>query len=97
MSEPFEPDVEDGAPRYLVGVRLREPLLADDYETADPDLHVGDLVMVETGGGAPAIGEVRRPKRVVPSFKCDRVYRRVVRPATARRPWRCSGVRSSWG
>ena len=26
MSEPFEPDVEDGAPRYLVGVRLREPL-----------------------------------------------------------------------
>ena len=90
MSEPFEPDVEAGAPRYLVGVRLREPLLADDYETGDPDLHVGDLVMVETGGGAPAIGEVRRPKRVVPSFKRDRVYRRVVRPATAseQRDWR---------
>jgi cell fate regulator YaaT (PSP1 superfamily) len=90
VSEPFEPDPDDGAPRHLVGVRLREPQLAEDYETSDPDLHVGDLVVVETGGGAPAVGEVRRPRRAVPSFKRDRVYRRVIRHATAseQRDWR---------
>ena len=71
----------DETPRYLIGVRLREPLLAEDYQTTDPDLHVGDVVLVETGG-SPAIGEVRRPKRPVPSFKRDRVYRRVLRRAT---------------
>ncbi len=90
MSEPFDPDVVDETPRYLVGVRLREPLLAEDYETGEADLHVGELVVVETGGGAPAVGEVRRPKRAVPPFKRDRVYRRVVRRATAseERDWR---------
>src|SRR6266851_2293645 len=89
MSEPIEEGAPealetpavDETPRYLIGVRLREPLLADDYQTTDADLHVGDFVLVETGG-APVLGEVRRPKRPVPSFKRDRVYRRVVRRAT---------------
>jgi cell fate regulator YaaT (PSP1 superfamily) len=90
MSEPIEPAAPeapappvDATPRYLVGVRLREPLLAEDYETADPDLHVGDFVLVETGGGT-VLGEVRRPRRPVPASKLDRLYRRVVRRAGGR-------------
>jgi cell fate regulator YaaT (PSP1 superfamily) len=90
MSESIEPVTPeavqapvDESPRYLVGVRLREPLLTEDYQTTDPDLHVGDFVLVETGGGT-VLGEVRRPKRPVPSFKLDRVYRRVVRRANGR-------------
>jgi cell fate regulator YaaT (PSP1 superfamily) len=90
MSEPIEPVTPaavqapvDESLRYLVGVRLREPLLTEDYQTTDPDLHVGDFVLVETGGGT-VLGEVRRPKRPVPSFKLDRVYRRVVRRANGR-------------
>ena len=45
--------------------------------------------MVETGGGT-AVGEVRRPRRPLPEFKRDRLYRRVVRPATEAeaREWR---------
>jgi cell fate regulator YaaT (PSP1 superfamily) len=86
MSEPVEPvasaaPVVDEAPRYLIGIRLREPWLAEDYQTTDGDLHVGDFVVVETGGGT-AVGEVRRPKRSLPEFKRDRAYRRVVRRAT---------------
>ena len=90
MSESIEPATPeaiqapvDESPRYLIGVRLREPLLTEDYQTTDPDLHVGDFVLVETGGGT-VLGEVRRPRRPVPSFKRDRVYRRVVRRATGR-------------
>jgi len=83
MSELIEPAVtDDEPPRLLVGVRLREPLLAEDYQTDDTRLSVGDFVVVETGG-ATAVGEVRRPRRPVPSFRRDRVYRRVVRRATA--------------
>jgi len=83
MSEFIEPPVtDDEPPRLLVGVRLREPLLAEDYQTDDTRLSVGDFVVVETGG-ATAVGEVRRPRRPVPSFRRDRVYRRVVRRATA--------------
>ena len=86
MSEPLEPaataaGAAEETPQYLIGVRLREPLSAEDHLTTDTDLHVGDLVMVETGGGS-AVGEVRRPKRPLPSFRRDRVYRRVVRRAT---------------
>jgi cell fate regulator YaaT (PSP1 superfamily) len=86
MSEPVEPvasaaPVVDEAPRYLIGVRLREPWLAEDYQTTDGDLHVGDFVVVETGSGT-AVGEVRRPERSLPEFKRDRAYRRVVRRAT---------------
>jgi len=51
------PEVE---PQYLIGIRLREPLQAEDYLTTDVDLHVGDVVAVETGQGT-GIGEVRRP------------------------------------
>src|SRR5207244_11346538 len=63
---------------YLVGVRLREPAPADDYKVVgDLVLHVGDVVSVETQSGA-ALGEVRRPRRPVPEFRRDRLYRRVV-------------------
>ncbi len=90
MSEPLDPvepiapaaAVVDEAPRYLIGVRLREPWLAEDYQTVDRDLHVGDLVVVETGGGT-AVGEVRRPKRPLPEFRRDRMYRKIVRRATS--------------
>ncbi|MGH7349903.1 MAG: hypothetical protein ACREI6_07785, partial [Candidatus Rokuibacteriota bacterium] len=86
MSEPLEPaasaaSAAEETPQYLIGVRRREPLLAEDHLTTDTDLHVGDLVVVDTGGGT-TVGEVRRPKRPLPSFKRDRVYRRVVRRAT---------------
>ncbi len=67
---------------YLVGVRLRAVGQADDYKLVEElPLHVGDLVVVDTGAGE-AVGEVRRPRRVLPAFKKDRPYRRVVRPAT---------------
>jgi len=69
-------------PQYLIGVRLREPLMPDDYLTADADLHVGDLVVVEVAGGT-AVAEVRRPERPLPEFKRGRLYHRVIRRATA--------------
>ncbi|HEX4994827.1 MAG TPA: PSP1 domain-containing protein, partial [Methylomirabilota bacterium] len=86
MTEPLEPaataaSVAEETPQYLIGVRLREPLLAEDHLTTETDFHVGDLVVVDMGGGT-AVGEVRRPRRPLPSFKRDRVYRRVVRRAT---------------
>jgi cell fate regulator YaaT (PSP1 superfamily) len=63
---------------YLVGVRLRETVPADDYKlVGDLPLHVGEIVVVETQGGT-ALGEVRRPRREVPESKRDRLYRRVV-------------------
>jgi cell fate regulator YaaT (PSP1 superfamily) len=66
---------------YLIGVRLREPLQAEDHQTAMEDLHVGDFVVVETGQGT-VVGEVRRPKRALPEFKRGRLYRTVLRRAT---------------
>ncbi len=75
-----EPAVEE-IPQFLVGIRLREPLMAEDYLTTDADLHVGDFVVVETGGST-AIAEVRRPKRPLPEFKRGRLYRKVIRRAT---------------
>jgi cell fate regulator YaaT (PSP1 superfamily) len=63
---------------YLVGVRLRDTSPADDYKlVGDLPLHVGDVVVVEAPNGT-LLGEVRRPRRVVPEFKRDRLYRRVV-------------------
>jgi cell fate regulator YaaT (PSP1 superfamily) len=67
---------------YLVGVRLRPTAQADDYRVGDLELHVGDLVFVETAS-EPLMGEVRRPKREIPEMKKDRAYPRVVRVATA--------------
>jgi cell fate regulator YaaT (PSP1 superfamily) len=63
-------------------VRLRDGANADDYKIVDLEAHVGDLVLVETQNGA-VIGEVRRPRRSLPEAKKDRLYRRVVRQATA--------------
>ena len=63
---------------YLVGVRLRDTAPADDYKlVGDLPLHVGDIVVVEAQVGT-LTGEVRRPRRVIPEFKRDRLYRRVV-------------------
>ncbi len=65
----------------LVGVRLRPTAPADDYRVGDLELHVGDLVFVETAADT-LIGEVRRPKREIPETKKDRAYPRVLRLAT---------------
>jgi cell fate regulator YaaT (PSP1 superfamily) len=82
MERPSELATPGPAGRYLVGVRLREPLLAEDYATTDPGLHVGDFVVVQ-GGEEAAVAEVRRPKRGIPEGKRDRDYREVLRRATA--------------
>src|SRR5947208_3492140 len=66
---------------YLIGVRLHASAQADDYTLGDLDVHVGDLVMVETASGI-AIGEVRRPRRELPESKRGRAYPRVVRMAS---------------
>jgi cell fate regulator YaaT (PSP1 superfamily) len=66
---------------YLIGVRLRPTSQADDYRVGDLELHVGDLVLVETAT-EPVLGEVRRPRREIPEAKKDRAYPRVVRRAT---------------
>jgi cell fate regulator YaaT (PSP1 superfamily) len=67
---------------YLIGVRLRDSAPADDYKlVGELELHVSDVVVVETPSGT-ALGEVRRPRRPVPDFKRDRLYRRVVALAT---------------
>jgi cell fate regulator YaaT (PSP1 superfamily) len=82
------------APLYLVGLRLREPLFAEDYLTTESELHVGDLAVVEATGGT-AVAEVRRPKRPLPEFKRGRLYRKVVRLATPEEAaeWRQRRVR----
>src|SRR5262249_58335110 len=69
------------APQYLVGARLREPVMPEDYLTTEAALHVGELVVVETGNGT-TVAEVRRPVRPLPEFKRGRLYRRIVRRAT---------------
>jgi cell fate regulator YaaT (PSP1 superfamily) len=67
---------------YLIGVRLRDIAFAEDYKlVGELSLHVGDVVVVETATGT-ALGEVRRPRREVPESKRDRLYRRVVGPAS---------------
>src|SRR5437899_3601013 len=66
---------------FLIGVRLRPTAQADDYRVGDLELHVGDLVLVETPS-ENVVGEVRRPKREVPPMKKDRAYPRVLRLAS---------------
>jgi cell fate regulator YaaT (PSP1 superfamily) len=91
MSEVHDATVLPGeAPvLYLVGIRLRQPLFADDYLTTETDLRVGEFCVVEAGV-VSAVGEVRRPRRELPDFKRDRPYRRVLRRATESevRDWR---------
>jgi cell fate regulator YaaT (PSP1 superfamily) len=71
----------DDMDEFLIGIRLREADNADDYKLVDLELHVGDLAVVETAGGT-TVGEVRRPRRPLPEFRRDRLYRRVVRAAS---------------
>ncbi|MGH7277373.1 MAG: PSP1 domain-containing protein [Candidatus Rokuibacteriota bacterium] len=67
---------------YLIGIRLRPGATADDYRVDESvALTVGDLCLVETGA-EPALGEVRRPRRPLPDFKRDRLFRHVLRAAT---------------
>jgi cell fate regulator YaaT (PSP1 superfamily) len=67
---------------WLIGIRLRDTALAEDYKLVeDVTPAVGDIVVVETATGT-ALGEVRRPRRPLPDFKRDRLYRRFVRQAT---------------
>jgi cell fate regulator YaaT (PSP1 superfamily) len=74
--------MDDMSEEWLIGVRLRDSALAEDYKLVDDRvLGVGDLVVVETATGT-AVGEVRRPRRPLPAFKRDRLFRRVVRDAT---------------
>jgi cell fate regulator YaaT (PSP1 superfamily) len=74
--------MSDLVDEYLVGVRLRDTVPADDYKlVGDLRLHVGDVVTVETQSGT-ALGEVRRPSRALPELRRDRLYRRVVGLAT---------------
>ncbi|MFQ5827955.1 MAG: stage 0 sporulation family protein [Candidatus Methylomirabilia bacterium] len=75
-------DVVEIAAQYLIGVRVREPVGADDYLMDDLDLHVGDFCVVEAPNGT-AVGEVRRPKRAFSEMRGGRVYPRVLRPATS--------------
>jgi cell fate regulator YaaT (PSP1 superfamily) len=69
---------------FLIGIRLRATGSAGDYRVADDvELRVGDIALVEgKDGAASAFGEVRRPRRVLPDFKRDRAFPRVIRPAT---------------
>ena len=67
---------------WLIGIRLRDTVPADDFKLVeDLAVTVGDIVLVETGSST-ALGEIRRPRRAVPEFKRDRLFRRVVRIAT---------------
>jgi cell fate regulator YaaT (PSP1 superfamily) len=67
---------------WLIGIRLRDTVPADDFKLVeDLAVTVGDIVLVETGTST-ALGEIRRPRRAVPEFKRDRLFRRVVRIAT---------------
>jgi len=80
--QPVSDQIDVEAALYLVGVRLREPLMPEDCLASESDLHVGDFVVLDLGGST-AVAEVRRPKRPLPEFKRDRPYRRVVRRATS--------------
>jgi cell fate regulator YaaT (PSP1 superfamily) len=74
--------MDDTGEAWLIGIRLRDGAPTEDYKLVD-DVRpsVGDVVVVETATGT-ALGEIRRPRRVLPDFKRDRLYRRVVRAAT---------------
>jgi cell fate regulator YaaT (PSP1 superfamily) len=73
---------DDPREEWLIGIRLRDAAPPEDYKLVD-DVRpsVGDVVVVETATGT-ALGEIRRPRRVLPDFRRDRLYRRVARPAT---------------
>src|SRR5437016_12999043 len=88
LTDVVEPTVPE-IPQYLVGIRMREPLMAEDYLTTEAELHVGDFVIVDAGGGT-AVGEVRRLQRPLPEFKRGRLYRRVLRRVSdaERSEWR---------
>src|SRR3989337_610120 len=74
-------EIVESIPRYLIGIRLREPLQAEESRVEEFALHVGDFCVVETATGT-AMGEVRRPKRPLPESKRDGLFRKVIRKAT---------------
>src|SRR5574337_1250667 len=76
-----ETQTVEAKPKFLIGVRLREPANAEEYQVEEFDLHVGDFCVVEMATGT-TVGEVRRAKRPLPESKQDRLFRRVIRKAT---------------
>jgi cell fate regulator YaaT (PSP1 superfamily) len=67
---------------YLIGIRLRDGAPVEDYRVAaEVPLTVGDLCLVETAT-EPVVAEVRRPRRPLPEWKRDQLFRRVLRPAS---------------
>lgn len=76
-----QPETAEAVSRHLIGVRLREPLQAEDYLVEEFDLRVGDFCVVETATGTTA-GEVGRAKRPLPESGRDRVFPKVIRKAT---------------
>jgi cell fate regulator YaaT (PSP1 superfamily) len=67
---------------FLIGIQLRPSARAEDYRMdAELSLAVGDLCLVETAA-EPVVGEARRPRRPVPEWKRDHLFRRVLRAAT---------------
>jgi cell fate regulator YaaT (PSP1 superfamily) len=76
-------DIEsvDTVPEYLIGVRLRATGHADDYKLAGFEVHVGEFCVVEVARGT-AVGELRRPKRLLPDSKRTQLFRHVLRTAT---------------
>ena len=74
--------MDDTDEAWLIGIRLRDAASTEDYKLVD-DVRpsVGDVAVVETATGT-ALGEIRRPRRALPDFKRDRLFRRVVRAAT---------------
>jgi cell fate regulator YaaT (PSP1 superfamily) len=89
MNESLTDSLDQAPEEYLIGIRIREVVPADDYKLVDVEARVGDLVVVESGPGTD-VGEVRRPRRLLPDMKKDRLYRRVLRRATddEAREWR---------
>src|SRR5262245_7786271 len=76
-------EMTESTEEWLIGIRVRDTSPADDFKLVeDLPLAVGDIVLVETSTGT-VLGEVRRPRRPLPDFKRDRLFRRVVRIATA--------------
>ena len=80
-------------PLYLVGLRLREPLFAEDYLTTETELHVGDLAVVEATGDGRRRGAAA--EAAAPRVQAGRLYRKVVRLATPEEAaeWRQRRVR----
>src|SRR4026208_1491163 len=98
MSDSIEPTVTtepvvDEAPRYLVGVRLREPGLAEDYHTPATDLHVRASGAGGSGAAAAPGERCAAPDATSPSSSgAACTVASSAAPPPARRPTGASGA-----